>query len=74
MRTIVDLPDQQIDHLKALGQRLKLPRTELVRRAVADYLARHPNDPEDTAFGLWEDRAEQDGLAYQQQIRAEWDE
>lgn len=77
MRTIVDLPDQQIDHLKALSQRLKLPRTELVRRAVADYLAHHPTDLEDTAFGLWKERARQDGqdgLAYQQKIRAEWDE
>lgn len=73
MRTIVDLPDNQIDHLKALGERLKLPRTELVRRAVADYLARHPNTPEDAAFGLWKDRAE-DGLSYQQRQRAEWDE
>ena len=71
MRTIVDLPDQQINHLKALGERLKLPRTELVRRAVADYLARHPTDPEDAAFGLWKDRA-RDGLDYQQKIRAEW--
>ena len=74
MRTIVELPDQQITHLKALGERLSLPRTELVRRAVAEYLAHHPATVEDSAFGLWKRRSQEDGLAYQRRMRAEWDE
>jgi metal-responsive CopG/Arc/MetJ family transcriptional regulator len=74
MRTIVELPDNQIDHLKTLGKRLGLPRTELVRRAVADYLARHPTEPKDAAFGLWKERSLPDGLAWQQRMRTEWDE
>ena len=75
MRTIVELPDEQITHLAALSKRLDLPRTELVRRAVAEYLAHHPQSAQDSAFGLWKSRSkEEDGLAYQRRLRAEWDE
>jgi predicted transcriptional regulator len=73
MRTIVELPQNQIDALKKLGKRLDLPRTELVRRAVADYLSRNRPVPDDTAFGLWKGRAE-DGVHYQQRLRSEWGE
>ena len=62
MRTIVDLPDEQIDHLKVLAGRMRLSRAELVRRAVADYLRRHQAVPDDEAFGLWQARGE-DGLS-----------
>jgi len=74
MRTIVELPDEQITHLKALGKRLSLPRTELVRRAVAEYLAQHPTEGQDNAFGLWKSRSREDGLVYQRRMRAEWGE
>lgn len=73
MRTIVDLPGNQIDALKALGKRFNLSRAELVRRAVADYVARKQPAADDTAFGLWKDRAE-DGLRYQERRRSEWEE
>jgi len=42
-----------------------------VRRAVADYLRQHKPD-EDAAFGIWKGRGE-DGLAYQDAMRDEWD-
>jgi len=71
MRTIVDLPKEQIEALKALGERFDLPRAELVRRAVADYVARNLPLPDDAAFGLWKDRVE-DGLRYQERLRSEW--
>jgi len=38
MRTIVDLPEDQIKALDSIGKREDLSRTELVRRAVAAYL------------------------------------
>ena len=38
MRTLIDLPDTQIQALAALCERVKQPRTALIREAVAEYL------------------------------------
>ncbi|MCP5137869.1 MAG: CopG family transcriptional regulator [Gammaproteobacteria bacterium] len=73
MRTIVDLPEKQIEALKSLAESANVSRAELVRRAVADYLVRQQPPDGDSAFGLWKGRA-QDGVAYQEQLRSEWDE
>lgn len=73
MRTIIDIPEQQIEALKAIGEREGLSRAELMRRAVAEYLARHHGPADDAAFGLWQKRGE-DGLRYQARVREEWDE
>ena len=73
MRTIIDLPDDQVQPLKELAARTHLSRAELVRRAVAEYLTRHRPPPDDVVFGLWKDRGE-DGLAYQDRLRSEWEE
>lgn len=72
MRTIVDIPDEQIEALKRMGDAAHLSRAELMRRAVAEYLAHHQTAQKDDAFGLWKKRSK-DGIAYQEQIRAEWD-
>ncbi len=72
MRTVVDLPDEQIEPLKALAEQMRLSRAELVRRAIADYLYRHRPVADDSAFGLWQDRGE-DGVTYQERLRSEWD-
>lgn len=71
MRTIVDLPDNQIDALSVLGKKAKLSRAELLRRAVAEYLRRHQPEQNDASFGLWKERGE-DALALQNQLRSEW--
>ena len=73
MRTIVDLPEKQIQALARLGKRAKLSRAELLRRAVAEYLSRHQSDDEDAAFGLWKTHDE-DGVDYQDRLRSEWDQ
>jgi len=73
MRTIVELPEQQIDALKAMSEQEGLSRAELMRRAVAEYLAHHQGHAGESAFGLWQDRGV-DGLIQQQQLRQEWDE
>ena len=73
MRTIVDLPDEQIEALKRLSEQSALPRAELLRRAVAEYLARHQHSPGDQAFGLWRARPV-DALEHQRGLRAEWGE
>ena len=72
MRTIVDLPDKQIESLKKLGATMRSSRAELVRRAVDEYLTRHMPAQNDEVFGLWEGR-KTDGVSYQQRLRGEWD-
>ncbi|AUN96020.1 ribbon-helix-helix domain-containing protein [Pseudazoarcus pumilus] len=72
MRTIIDLPEDQYEALKSLAKREQASRAEVVRRALAEYLARRAPEAQDDAFGLWRDRAE-DGLACQEKLRQEWD-
>lgn len=72
MRTIIDLPDEQVQALKQMSQIAHVSRAELMRRAVAEYLARHQPPASDEAFGLWRRRPE-DGLAYQGRMRDEWE-
>lgn len=72
MRTIIDLPERQYEALKALAERENASRAELVRRALAEYLARRAPDGVDKAFGIWRHRGE-DGAAYQERMRQEWD-
>ena len=71
MRTIVDLPDEQIRALKRMSESEHSSRAELVRRAIDEYLARHLPEQGDDAFGLWRQR-KVDGLTYQKRARDEW--
>lgn len=73
MRTIIDLPEEHIQALKQLSETARVSRAELIRCAVAEYLVRHQPAPTDEAFGLWRD-AQQEGLAYQENMRGEWAE
>jgi predicted transcriptional regulator len=71
MRTLIDLPDSQIQALAALGERVKQSRAAIIRDAVAEYLERHALGSPDAAFGLW-GRNTPDGMSYQKKARAEW--
>ena len=70
MRTIVDLPDEQLNALAEVCKRDQISRAEAVRRAVAAYLETRRAD-DASSFGLWRGRA--DGLEYQRALRDEWD-
>lgn len=73
VRTAVALSQEQVVALAAMGKRRHLSRPELVRQAVAEFLARQsPAPAEDAAFGLWRAR-QRDGLHYQVALRSEWD-
>jgi hypothetical protein len=83
MRTIVDIPDDQIKALDRIGNREKLSRAELVRRAVSQYLeAETPKKPRpitNDIFGIAKPGDKRffdglDGVEYQRRIRAEWDD
>jgi metal-responsive CopG/Arc/MetJ family transcriptional regulator len=71
LRTIIDLPQSQIDALARIAEREGLSRAELIRRAVASYLKGRGDDGE-SAFGLW-GPPQTDGLDYQNRVRGEWD-
>ncbi len=72
MRTLVDIPDEQIDDLDIICEAKKVSRAELIRQAITVYIGTNKLVPAD-AFGLWSTKQPAvDGLAYQEQARAEW--
>jgi len=71
MRILTDIGDNQLRALDNLAKQEKISRAALIRHAVDDLLAKHRQDRQANAFGLWGDRAV-DGLAYQEKLRGEW--
>jgi len=71
MRTLIDIPEEDLKLLSQVARRLSISRAEFVRQAVAASLAPHRQKMNHAAFGAWSDFAE-DGVAYQQRMRAEW--
>jgi Arc/MetJ-type ribon-helix-helix transcriptional regulator len=74
MRKIVDLPEEQLTALDAWRSVRGVSRAEAIRRAVASLLASDEARHEalTATQGLWASRDE-DGLAYQERLRGEWD-
>jgi ribbon-helix-helix CopG family protein len=71
MRTIIELPEDQLEALDALCRRDSISRAEAIRRAVGALIRSRPAPERERAFGLWRGRGE-DGLAYQRRARREW--
>ncbi len=72
MRTIIDLPDRQVEALERICRSRKLSRAELIRQAVDRYLQEHL-PVRDQAFGLWKRAGlREDGVAFQTRLRKEW--
>lgn len=75
MRTLIDLPQTQLDALDAYCREERISRAEAVRRAVGRFvpaatapkrgLREHP------AFGSWR-RRRINAVAYQRRLREEW--
>lgn len=74
MRTIVDIPEDQIEALDRLRGPRKVSRSALIRAAVKVYLREHdtPGLKDLPGFGSWKGKGE-DGLDYQRKVREEWD-
>jgi len=70
MRTLVDLPEDELEELSALSRSRKVSRAELIRQAVSGFLAQNKAGMEDS-FGLWKRRGV-DGVEYQEKLRSEW--
>ncbi|NDO81643.1 CopG family transcriptional regulator [Citrobacter sp. NCU1] len=72
-RILLDLSDEVIKRLDDLKVQRNLPRAELLREAVEQYLERQ-DQAETTisnALGLWQG-CEEDGVEYQRKLRGEW--
>jgi metal-responsive CopG/Arc/MetJ family transcriptional regulator len=72
MRTIIDLPEQQLAALGAFCERERISRAEAIRRAVEAWLASRLPAERASAFGAWE-RGE-DSRKIVDDLRAEWEE
>jgi metal-responsive CopG/Arc/MetJ family transcriptional regulator len=73
MRTLIDIPEDDLGLLKKLSKASSLSRAELVRQAISQYLETHRLARKTDAFGVWASRRE-DGLAFQRRVRGEWQE
>jgi predicted transcriptional regulator len=72
MRTIVDLPERAVEALDRLAEERQASRAALVREAVDAFLAEQAVAGRRAAFGGWHDDEQEDGLAVQRRLRAEW--
>lgn len=73
MRTIVELPQEQLKGLSSLCRRERISRAEAIRRAVGQMLegqkAAETGIP--GAFGIWKHRAKK-ARRLQRRLREEW--
>jgi metal-responsive CopG/Arc/MetJ family transcriptional regulator len=72
VRTIIDLPNEQLAELARICRRDGLSRAEVIRRAVDAHLSRDRSSRRDEAFGLWRNRRG-DALTLERRLRREWD-
>lgn len=72
-RILLDLSDEAIKRLDDLKQLRNLPRAELLREAVEQYLERQGQAETmiSNALGIWQG-CEEDGVEYQKKLREEW--
>ena len=73
MRTLVDIPAEDLDLLNGVVKTLAMSRAEFVRRAISKSLEPHRRSQKQEAFGIWANRPV-DGLKYQERMREEWEE
>jgi metal-responsive CopG/Arc/MetJ family transcriptional regulator len=71
MRTLVDIPEKELEGLNALSRSRNVSRAELIRQAVSGFLAENRAGVEES-FGIWKRRGV-DGLKYQERLRGEWE-
>lgn len=76
MRTIIDLPEEQLAALRELCEREKISRAEAIRRAVACWLAEDEKADRkralDESFGAWKHKGI-DADEFIRELRDEWE-
>jgi metal-responsive CopG/Arc/MetJ family transcriptional regulator len=72
MRTLVDIPNDELESLTALSKAEGISRAESIRRAIKAYIELNRPPSKHEGFGLWKDKGI-DTDEYLRKIRAEWD-
>ena len=74
MRTLIDIPDSDIDWLDRKAAAEGKSRAAVVREAIERFRHAEARNGIERFFGLWKQRHDVgDGLDYQQRVRGEWD-
>jgi metal-responsive CopG/Arc/MetJ family transcriptional regulator len=71
MRTIVDLPDEQLGALARICAEQNISRAEAVRRAVGKLIKENATKQQDVGFGIWRHKPI-DGRKFVEKLRSEW--
>jgi len=71
MRILVEIPEGELKQLKTLSRSRSVSRSELIRQAVAGFLAENKSSLKDS-FGIWKGKGVE-GVKYQQKLRREWE-
>ncbi|GEM_PF-767515 len=76
MRTIIDLPEEDIKMLDHLAKGMSKSRAELVRRSVSAYLEKEMENAtiSNDIYGAYDDVFTKDSLKLQNELRSDWDE
>jgi metal-responsive CopG/Arc/MetJ family transcriptional regulator len=72
MRTIVDLPKEQLGALARLCEEQKISRAEAVRRAVDRLIKDAAPEQKDFGFGIWKHKR-MTSRKFVEKLRSEWD-
>jgi len=72
MRTIIDLPEEQVRALTEWCKVEKISKAEAVRRAVAGLLANQQQSGREKAFGAWR-KKDLDSRSWVENLRQEWE-
>ena len=71
MRTLIDIPEEDLATLQNVTAKLGISCAEFVRRAVSASLLPYRESEQTEAFGILAGKLE-DGLAYEHNLRKEW--
>lgn len=72
MRTLVDIPNDELEALNTLSKSEGISRAESIRRAIKAYVDANRAPAKYEGFGLWRDKGI-DTDEYLRKIRTEWD-
>ena len=71
MRTIIEVPDDDIKNLDRIVKQQKKSRAAIIREAIRLYLESKVVGSDKAAFGIWKGK-KAEGLEYQKKLRSEW--
>ena len=72
MRTTIDIPAQILKELDEFAKRQKISRAAAIRRAITEFVEKRTKRKTNRAFGIWKSK-NVDALAYEDNIRNEWE-